>query len=337
VNDTFVELWGHAGTGIANSDPVPSAETNAAVQIVRTLPANLVPSAPDGEAGVLEAYLRAIGEAQEFVFLDNQYFTEVAIADALARALIRKKALEVIMVINGKVDLPFYNSLQPELIVRMYEELSKHRDDPSAKLRLGVFTLWSHDAASTPQRILRTYTHAKTAIVDDKWATIGSANLDGVSLNLSQHVIHPVTLRDRREEREVDVNAVIFNGVNGLPPSTVPADFRRALWAEHLGLELDDAVLESRPADGWLALWKSRAEAKLKGLIEVPPRRETARVLAWRPKTRPPKNREDELDPPSAEPLKHLLELGLTEEGLRHLTVETAGRSFDFRTGQWGR
>jgi len=347
VNDTFVELWGAVrdGPGITNSPPVPAAEANAAVQIVRTLPANLVSTAADGETGILEAYLRAIGEAEDFIFLDNQYFTEIAIADALVRALVRKQALQVIMVVNGEVDLPFYNSLQPGLIVQMYEELKKHKndkDDPSA--RLGVFTLWSHDATTTPpqrprQQILRGYTHAKTAIVDDKWATIGSANLDGVSLYLSQHVIHPITRRDRREERAVEINALIFNGVHGLRQSTVPAEFRRALWAEHLGLEPD--ALVSRPDGGWLSLWTGCAKAKQEGLIKVPPAAAKARVLKWLPKNRNPENgrhsdnRDDELAAPPADPLMHLLDLGVTQEGLRDLQVRSAGPSFDFRTGRW--
>jgi phosphatidylserine/phosphatidylglycerophosphate/cardiolipin synthase-like enzyme len=355
VNDTFVELWGAVpdGPGITKSAPVPSAQVNAAVQIVRTLPAGLVPSAPDGEAGILEAYLRAIGEAKEFIFLDNQYFTEVSVADALTRALITNDGLEVIMIVNGKVDLPFYNSLQPELIVLMYEALEirydelKRRNDPRAVKgdpsdRLGVFTLWSHDATTTPQRpkqqILRGYTHAKTAIVDDKWATIGSANLDGVSLHLSQHVIPPVTRRDRREERAVEVNAVIFNGVEGLPGSTVPAEFRQALWAEHLGLKPDDLV--TRPATGWLPLWKERAQAKLNGLTQVPPAATEARVLPWRPKERNPgngKRRPGELTAPSADPLMYLQDLGVTPDALADLKVRSGGPSFNFGTGQWRR
>ncbi|HEY2284833.1 MAG TPA: phospholipase D-like domain-containing protein [Streptosporangiaceae bacterium] len=355
VNDTFAELWNAVsdGPGITKSAPVPSADVNAAVQIVRTLPAGLVPSAPDGEAGILEAYLRAIGEAQEFIFLDNQYFTEVSMADALTRALIANDGLEVIMIVNGKVDLPFYNSLQPDLIVSMYEALEKRYDelkrknDPRAAKgdlsdRLGVFTLWSHDAITTPQRpqqqILRGYTHAKTAIVDDKWATIGSANLDGVSLHLSQHVIPPVTRRDRREERAVEVNAVIFNGVHGLPGSTVPAEFRRALWAEHLGLKPDDLV--TRPATGWLPLWKERAQAKLNGLTQVPPVATEARVLPWRPKGRHPgngKSRPWELMAPSADPLTYLQDLGVTPDVLADLKVRSGGPSFNFGTGRWRR
>jgi phosphatidylserine/phosphatidylglycerophosphate/cardiolipin synthase-like enzyme len=336
VNDTFVQLWGSAGAGISKSNPEPS-DGQTAVQIVRTIPADLITDVPDGETGVLEAYLRAIGEAKEFIFLDNQYVTEDLIADALVCALKSVKTLEVIMIVNGRVDLPRYNALQPNLLTRMHAALND--EDRS---RLGMFTLWSHFSISIPQLIIRAYTHAKVAIVDDKWSTIGTANLDGVSMQLSQHLVPflPITRSDRRNEREIDINAVIFNGVDELPASTVPADFRRMLWGEHLGLQPEDPLLAERPDDGWLPLWRSRAEMKRKGLIEVPPVGEEPRVLEWRPKRRPTKPGVPATGPgsfmqPRMDPREFLIDQGVTEEGLRHLEIQTGGRSFDFESGKW--
>jgi hypothetical protein len=87
--------------------------------------------------------------------------------------------------------------------------------------------------------------------------------------------------------------------------------------------------------------------------MKVPPVYEKPRVLEWRPKTpatrpadprsrqsidaakRPPRHRPDSLEPPSAEPLKYLLELGVQQEALKHLQVLTEGKSFDFKTGTW--
>jgi phosphatidylserine/phosphatidylglycerophosphate/cardiolipin synthase-like enzyme len=286
------------------------------VQVVRTLPGNLLAAVPSGEAGILEAYLRAIREAQDFIYLDNQYVTEPMIGNALIRALQASSTLQVIMVVNGRVDIPFYNRLQPDLINRILNSLT-----PSQQTRIGVFTLWSHDTTATPQRLIRIYTHAKVAVVDDAWATIGSANLDGVSLRLSQHVIPPITDRDRLEERGIEVNALFFNGVDGLPASPVPTELRHALWAEHLGYGAPTHPdLQTRPAAGWLDLWRTRAMAKLTGLGAVPPTGQSARILEWRPE---------------ADPVRHLLALGLTKNNLKNFKVETSGRSFDPQTGQW--
>jgi phosphatidylserine/phosphatidylglycerophosphate/cardiolipin synthase-like enzyme len=316
VNRTFLALWNHVGSAAAPVPHQPPATTNAAVQIVRTVPGNLLQSVPQGETGILEAYLRAFREAQDFVFLDNQYFTEPMIANALASALNDNPNLQVIMVLNPRVDIPFYNTMQPNLINGMLASLT-----PNARARIGLFTLWTHDSTSAPQRIVRIYTHAKTGVVDDRWATIGSANLDGVSLRLSQHVIPPITKRDRLEKRGIEFNALIFNGVDGLPTGPVPGDLRRILWAEYLGYSSPNHPdLHNRPTGGWLALWQNLAAAKLAGLQASPPTGHAARILQWRPEP---------------EPAKHLLALGLTKANLKNLVVETSGRSFDFKTGRW--
>ena len=58
-----------------------------------------------------------------------------------------------------------------------------------------MFTLWSHEGHGTSTRLgaparttlLRTHVHSKVAIIDDDWLTVGSANLDGVSLLAGEH------------------------------------------------------------------------------------------------------------------------------------------------------
>jgi phosphatidylserine/phosphatidylglycerophosphate/cardiolipin synthase-like enzyme len=315
INNTFLALWNRVGSAASLAPHRPPATTNATVQIVRTLPGNLLPAIPKGESGILEAYLRAFSEAQEFIFLDNQYFTEPMIGDALASTLNAKPGLEVIMVINPRVDIPLYNTFQPNLINRMLGLLS-----PGARTRIGLFSLWSHETKPS-QRIIRIYTHAKIGVVDDRWATVGSANLDGVSLRLSQHVIPPITTRDRLEERGIEFNALFFNGVDGLPASPIPGELRRMVWAEHLGYsDVNHPDLRTPPSGGWLALWRNVAAAKLAGLQASPPAGHPAHVLEWRPEP---------------EPVKHLLALGLSRTHLRNLVVENSGRSFNFKTGQW--
>ena len=316
LNRTFLELWNHAGLATANANHPEPLAANAAVQIVRTVPGNLLPTVPRGEAGILEAYLRAFREAQDYIFLDNQYFTEPMIANALAKALTYNPALQLIVVMNGRVDIPLYNTLQANLVKKMMASLA-----PQAQARVGLYTLWKHEMTSTPPRIVRIYTHAKVGVVDDKWATIGSANLDGLALRLSQHIIPPITARHRLEDRSIEVNAVIFNAVDGLPQSNVPSDLRRTLWAEHLGYsDVDHPDLQIRPVGGWLELWQGVAAAKLAGLRASPPEAQAAHILEWRPET---------------EPENHLLALGFTRANLRNLKVESSGRSFNFETGHW--
>jgi phosphatidylserine/phosphatidylglycerophosphate/cardiolipin synthase-like enzyme len=317
LRQSFLELWDHDGAAATPVETPQPAAANTAVQIVRTLPGNLRPAVPQGETGILEAYLRAIREAEDYIFVDNQYFTDPVIGKALVNALNHMPNVQVIMVLNGRIDIPFYQSLQTRLIMGMIDDLNAN-----AQSRFGAYTLWSHAAACTPQRAIRIYTHAKAGVVDDKWATLGSANLDGVSLRLSQHLIPPISAQGRLEKRNIEINALIFSGVDGLPLSPVPGELRRILWAKYLGYQdADHLDLQARPPGGWLALWRDQAATKLAGLKVSPPTGHPALILEWRPE---------------ADPVKHLLALGLSRaQVLTNLVVESEGRSFNFVTGQW--
>jgi hypothetical protein len=123
------------------------------------------------------------------------------------------------------------------------------------------------------------------------------------------------------EQRAVEVNALFFDNVDGLSPSPVPGDLRRLMWAEHLGYaNPNHPDLQTRPAGGWLALWRDRAAAKLAALGANPPAGTSARVLEWRAEP---------------DPKKHLQAIGLTKAQLSLLNVLEGGRSFDFTKGAW--
>ena len=275
-----------------------------------------------GETGILEAYQRAIRNAEDFIYLENQYFTEPAIAAALHLALEKRPNLQVIMLLNNAVDAPKYHKLQTKLIHNLQ---SRFPD------RFGAFTLWSHEKTDYGDRIIRNYVHSKVGIVDDKWATIGSANLAGQELILSQHILFgdlwpstewAITKKDVLEERAIEVNALFFNEVGGLPSSTIPEELRRILWAEHLGFSPDDNILKNRYPGGWFQLWKDRAKEKLDGLNQDWPTLHKARILEW-----------NEME----DPTKYLRFLGVRLDHLLRVTfvVETEVKSFDFLTGKW--
>jgi phosphatidylserine/phosphatidylglycerophosphate/cardiolipin synthase-like enzyme len=298
----------------------PSPGVGSAVQIVRTLPANVFSSIPTrGETGILEAYQRAFFHASDFIYLENQYVTESLIGSSLYLAMARNTTLQVIILINIDVDVPFYIGMQIGLIKRLQQELDKI----GAGNRLGVFTLWTHEKALAPgggtdDRILANYVHSKVA-------TIGSANMEGTGLNRAQH-ISPFPPFVLKISRGMEVNAVVYNGVAGQPASTVPDQLRRTLWAEHLGYhnasgQIDPSAgeLVTRPAGsaGWLKRWIDRANAKVAALKSSPPALHPCRVLPWRP----------EKDPDD-----YLSALGIDVSKLK---VLDQAPEFIFGTGQW--
>jgi phosphatidylserine/phosphatidylglycerophosphate/cardiolipin synthase-like enzyme len=267
--DTFATLWNHRSAvsfGGADMLPDPGPRASAAgpqsVQLVRTLPRQVLPSLPGGEVGVLEAYQRAIGAATDVIYLENQYFSSAGIVRALRRAIADKPELQVIVLINEHPDIPTYRLWQN---VRLLVEIGL--PDP----QIGVFTLWQTGRAAGRTSIQQCYVHAKVGIVDTSWATVGTANLDGISMEAAAEL----PFGSRR--RSVELNAVLADGIAGQAATGAVAQLRTTLWGEHLG-----TLSAGRPADGWLSLWQQRAAANVAALSTDPPALASGRVLPYR-------------------------------------------------------
>lgn len=108
-----------------------------------------------------KAYLRAIGRAQEEVLIANAYFVP---GRKLRLALVRaaRRGVRVTLLLQGRYEyfMQYYAS-RP-----VYESL----------LRAGVAI---HEYSPS-------FLHAKVAVVDGHWATVGSSNLDPLSLLLAR-------------------------------------------------------------------------------------------------------------------------------------------------------
>jgi hypothetical protein len=160
------------------------------VQVVRTLPGNVFTASatggaglPHGETGALEAYQRAIANATRYIYLEDQYFTAPETFEAILHRMPEAPNLEVIIVMNIIPDAPGYPKKQVQVMKQFREDLTKKLGAEAVAKRLGIYTLWSCNEAEPRYQAVPIYVHSKAAIVDDVWATIGSANLDGASLN----------------------------------------------------------------------------------------------------------------------------------------------------------
>jgi phosphatidylserine/phosphatidylglycerophosphate/cardiolipin synthase-like enzyme len=261
-------------------DPVPASALNSgeflsSVQIVRTLD-YMFNNATNGEEGVLEAYLRAIHFAERFIYVENQYFNNDLITQALIDALKANEKLVVILLLNPGPDMPLYLRWQLAAIDRI---IGSFKDKAAAAERFGIFSAWSHaasDASHQNPRLVDNYLHTKTALIDNRWATVGSANLDGASLDFVQYGRAALD----GDVRNTEANLVVFEEIPA-QPSAVDA-LRRRLWSEHLGFasptapELDDAADKN-----WLQVWTQRADTKLAGLKTNRDAVSQIRILPW--------------------------------------------------------
>jgi phosphatidylserine/phosphatidylglycerophosphate/cardiolipin synthase-like enzyme len=298
----------------ASTIPDNDWDDDCTLQIVRTITAKRFDQHPDGEQGILEAYLRAINMAQRLIYFENQWLVSHAIGDAIVKAMQLKPDLQTILLLNIKPDtqVPFYPWRQRRLIHHMQQKL-----DPS---RFGVFTRWSHKVGTDTLRpqLMPVYIHAKAGVVDDTWCTVGSANLDNYSM-----------------ESAIELNAIILNGVDGARTSKLPDLLRRKLWAEHLNYidssgKLDinaaDLVMPSDPTKAdWLSLWTNHAKGNLSALINQPNQPLTANgdshILPW-----PTDNSTHKY------PRDYLTTLGI--QSYRVIPLKGT-RKFDFKKGDW--
>jgi len=323
---------------IAPAAPPPPQPGGVQLQVIRSLRGEeRYDEVPQGEDGLWEGYQRAFAHAQDYIYAENQYVTSPEVADALMRALKTSPTLQVILVLNNKVDIPGYATWQRAAFERMLKSLT-----PDEQKRLRMFLLWTHEPplpGGARPRIVRNYVHSKVTIVDDRWATVGSANFDSVSLTSSQHIglanmifrgipglINLITGDefDFRNQRNSETNVAIFND-DGSTSDTI-VQLRRSLWAEHLGLpgpDHDDVV--TRPADGWITRWIDAAEAKRQGLAANPGQINAARIL-------PLPHKDGVLPKKFGEPAGFLEALSIPTAPL---DVLDQVRSFSFTTGAW--
>lgn len=107
------------------------------------------------------AYLKAIAGAQREIIIANAYFLPGrAFRRALNRAV--QRGVRVVLLLQGKVEY----RLQHYATHALYDQLL-----------VGGVEIYEYQAS---------YMHAKVAVVDGKWATVGSSNIDPFSLLLAR-------------------------------------------------------------------------------------------------------------------------------------------------------
>jgi phosphatidylserine/phosphatidylglycerophosphate/cardiolipin synthase-like enzyme len=208
VASHFAMRW-HEVTGERLPPPIPPAplegEGTSTVQVVRTVAEDMYDSVPKGDFRIMESYLRAMGAAQRFIYCENQFLWSPEIVELLVHKIRRPPT-------------PGFR-----VVVLLPADANNGQDDTRGQLAVLADADDSgndHFLAATVRSRTGTrddplYVHAKVGIVDDRWLTVGSANLNSHSL-----------LND------TEMNVVTDDAV--LARAT-----RERLWAEHLELPQD--------------------------------------------------------------------------------------------------
>lgn len=168
VVEHFGQRWGEVTGERLPASAVPEAMGTIAARLIRTIPERVYRFAPDGDFGALGAYLDVLGAAQRFVYLENQFLWAPEIVDVLA-AKLRRPPRDDFRVV---VVLPDHAHTGQDATLG---QLSRLRDEDAGR-RLLALTVQSEEPGH------HVYVHAKIGIVDDRWLTVGSVNLNTHSL-----------------------------------------------------------------------------------------------------------------------------------------------------------
>jgi phosphatidylserine/phosphatidylglycerophosphate/cardiolipin synthase-like enzyme len=231
VEHNFRQRWlGSGGNGaLPRRDPQPDPAWQTPVQIVRTIPHGVYDSLSRGEFGIHYAYTRALRHARRLIYLENQYLWSPDIMDALIGAL------------NKERDEPFRIVIL--LPARAYsgkwdndQHVARLREADRGRGIVSVYCPYASgpSAGVAPFSYRPIYVHAKVAIVDDEWLTVGSANLNARGL---------VT--------DGEMNAVVCD-------AQLARNLRVDLWAEHLRLPREQ-VAQADPVTLADRVWVERA------------------------------------------------------------------------------
>ena len=228
--------------------PLPSVPAQAgphAVQVLRTYPSKRprYGFAPDGERSIARAYAKAFRHARRLIYVEDQYLWSATVAVPLADALRENRELRLIALVPRHPERGGRLSEPPELVGhREAVELVREAGGD----RVAVYDLENDDG--TP-----VYVHAKTCIVDDVWATIGSDNLNLRSWTHDSELSCAV-IDDTRDPREPRDPAGEGDGAR-----VFARDLRLRLSGEHLGCSPDDPDLVD-PVRAFEA-WRAAADA----------------------------------------------------------------------------
>ena len=170
-----------------------------------------------------------MSNAQHFVYLENQYFwlrpytgITLPFVDAVNPEMERnvrelgaalQRGATVVIVLPDHPD-PGRSDADDSL-----KRLREEAPDAVREGRLRVYCLGTSTGNEDGERYRPIYVHAKVAIIDDLWATAGSANLNN---------------RGMRDDTEMNVATL---------DRELARSLRLVLWSEHLGLVKDDDLL----------------------------------------------------------------------------------------------
>ena len=196
------------------------------VQVTRTVPDGTYKALRKGDYSILESYLGALRSAERIVYLENQFLWSPEVVDILADKLTHPPTDDFRVVVLLPARANDGADISRGQVAALID--ADEGDD-----RFLACTVYAREG--TLRDIV--YVHAKVGIVDDRWLTVGSANLNAHSL------LH-----------DTEMNVVTHD-------EAVARSTRLRLWSEHL--ERPEQDIAGNPATVFDELWRPIATEQL--------------------------------------------------------------------------
>jgi phosphatidylserine/phosphatidylglycerophosphate/cardiolipin synthase-like enzyme len=219
----FTDRWNEVTGQHIPTPPIPPPQGSVELQVLRTVPEKTYKFLPKGEFSILDAYLRALRTAEHLIYLENQFLWSPEVVDVLTHQL----------------EHPPNDDFR--ILLLLPTKPSNGRDTTRGQISRLV------DADSGNERLLATtisanggdessavYVHAKIGIIDDRWLTIGSGNLNEHSLF-----------------NDTEMNVLTCD-------RALAHETRLRLWAEHTERSIDEVAGE--PHEVIDNIWRPTAE-----------------------------------------------------------------------------
>jgi hypothetical protein len=243
IADIFLERWNdHPKVSTAQKLPAlafpsPHAD-NKFVQVTHTYP-NVASHplfgggtnsfAPSGETTAKKLLLHAIGQATRFIYVEEQYLFDMDVSNALKAALPKLQKLIILIVQSGSIA---GETLQP---IRRRKEFidnlpASRTTTPGSPGPPPTPAITTYSGKVCVCQLKTGYVHSKTWIFDDRFAIIGSANVNRRGLT-----------------HDSEQTCGIFD-TNVKKRWFFAHELRMNLWAKHLGkppIDFQDPIASS--------------------------------------------------------------------------------------------
>jgi phosphatidylserine/phosphatidylglycerophosphate/cardiolipin synthase-like enzyme len=255
LRELFRERWATAGGDplVLTEDPDafrPPVRPRGAipldgscVALSRTDPRPGGPAVREVEA----LFVDAIDAAEALIYAETQYFSSRRICAALERRMRRadRPRLEIVIVVNERAE-----ALKEELAVGLRQAENLARLRRVAAETGHALGLYHSRCAGAGEGFEATYIHSKLLVVDDRFLTVGSANLTNRSMGV---------------DSELHASWEVPRGHGG-PAARAIQRVRLSLLAEHCGIPGGAAIRALAPVRGLvkrLDEWAQRPGARL--------------------------------------------------------------------------